>query len=183
MQPAVSDEVWAALDPRAGQLAPRARRHLITIVAVAAVLLVGVATLHVEGLLGPRMTLWTSDYTVDAQRPEFEIKVRLSTPGWVADDVRRARISGAKYRLISTSGLPATVPRHGHAVIVLRVAVTDCERPPAASPVLRLEVDQWWGTAWWSSDELVPDLHASSEGSVDVFMNGPAAVACGKRDG
>jgi len=170
----VSDEVWATLDPESGALSSRARHRVVAALALAAVIIIGLITMRVEGLLGPRLYAdYLASFRSYPATHSFDERLELHAAGWADVALRDVTVVTPGYRLTRVTGVPGTVPGDGNATIGLSFAVTDCAHPPAAEPRLRFSVDRWWGTATVEVD--VPRTFDN----VPQFMSGSAAVACG----
>lgn len=173
----VSDEVWARLDPASGALPLRTRHRVVAVTMLATVITFGLITMHVEGLLGPRLYAdYLASFRSDPATHSFDEQLELQAVGWADVALRDVTVVTPGYRLTRVTGVPGTVPGDGNATIGLSFAVTDCAHPPAVEPRLRFHVDQWWGTT-----TVDVDLPRTFD-NVPQFMSGSATVACGLAD-
>lgn len=177
----VTDEVWPNLEPRSGSLPHRTRRRVVAALLAILLLAIALGAMHVKGVLNPQLAAWTSEFAVDTAHQSFEEKLTLSAGTWVDVQLRDVQVDDdSSYRLLSVKGVPGVVPNDRRVTITLDFRVTDCVHPPRAEPLLRFEIHQWWGTT--SLAVQTPKSELDTPQGPELFMDGPAWLACGPQD-
>lgn len=144
---AVSDEVWAQLDPRAGRLSRRGRLALAGATALTAAAVVAGYALLAGGTVWPRLSVesdWSGHFSPG--RHNFSETLTIDNDGWAG--ARIVSVGAPRgLRVTGVDGLDGEVGAGGSAALTVHYLVTDCARPPAEPVTLLLHVDRWWGTA------------------------------------
>lgn len=158
---ALTDDVWARLDPHAGRLSRRSVLRLWAAGAAAILVLIAGVGVYLTGFVTPRVHADGSSFSME--RP---VDVSTTTPvvitlhftldnrgsstvaikslgGPLAGDVRQLSF-------VSTWNLPRTLPPATGQEVTVTYRLTSCNAFPTAAelPIGRvpLTVDRWWGT-------------------------------------
>jgi hypothetical protein len=151
--PGVSDEVWARLDPYAGQLSRRTA-VLGQIAIVAAVLLVVAAALIWRaGIVVPRL-VWPEGITEWEEDPAgARVRITVANSGWAAVTVLDIGRSGPGLELLDVEGpdrapspFPVTLRPGEEVTAVLVYRITDCDATLVGDWPVTAQVDRPWGT-------------------------------------
>jgi hypothetical protein len=143
----VADEVWARLDPMAGQLVPRAVRRLRLAATIAAALAVVLAALWWSGLVVPRVSIVkSSGFAYSVEPTVVTHQVPIVNLGRRPVDVLGVGRSGPGMRLDAVRGAVPTTLHPGESLTVTLVyRVTDCAAVPADPWPVPVQVKWPWG--------------------------------------
>ncbi|MBX6749670.1 MAG: hypothetical protein IRY85_08350 [Micromonosporaceae bacterium] len=153
MVPGVSDEVWAQLDPYAGQLSRRTVMLGRIMIVAAALLVVAGGLVWRTGIVVPRLA-WPDGLPQWQEMPTgARVWVTVANEGRFPVTVLDVGRSAPGFELLGVEGpdrasspFPVTLrPGQGvDAVLVYRI--TDCNGPPVGDWPLTALVDRPWGT-------------------------------------
>ncbi|GAA3070126.1 hypothetical protein [Streptosporangium carneum] len=167
----VSDAVWAALDPAAGEISARTSRRILAALAVAAALVLGAAQAWDAGLVLPRLADpedglvepggWATKH---GKPPEFAYELRFTNHGVREVVLLGAGRSGPGLALRAvqagksmmwpdadtlershSTDFPYVVAPGASAELRLLYVVTDCAAVPFDSWPIPVRAMQWWG--------------------------------------
>ena len=158
---ALTDDVWARLDPHAGRLSRRSVLRLWAASAAAILLLIAAVGVYLTGFVTPRVHAVGSSFSME--RP---VDVSAATPvvitlhftldnrgsSTVAIKSLGGPLTGDLRQLtfVSTWNLPRSLPSDTGQEVTVTYRLTSCNGFPSAAefPVgrLPLTVDRWWGT-------------------------------------
>ncbi len=145
----LSDETWAALDPRAGALSGKQRRRLgVGLAAALAALLAG-ALLWWSGLVLPHLAInegqGESRSVSGPGVHTFSVVHVVMNRGWHTEHVVAAGRSGRGLELVSVHGLPTDIAPGKSVWVRFSYRVTDCDAVPRGSWPIPLHVQRPWG--------------------------------------
>ena len=146
------DHVWQQLDPRAGQLAPGARRRARRSLLVAALVGASFLVTWQSGAVLPRVTTGENGngMMADGLHHQFMETVEIRNSGWTSMTLEGIGRNGPGLRLVAVDGTFPTVlaPSTGQ-VFSLTYDVTDCGAVPQGEWAIPVRIDRPWGV--WSS--------------------------------
>jgi hypothetical protein len=146
MGPAVSDEVWRQLNPRAGRLSRREAVRAWIVIVMAFVVVTACIAVGRSGLVTPQLS-WGLWGVKSAEPPTdtITLDVEITNMGLAPVTITRVGRSGPGLALIATQGhLPARLAATKSARISLVFRITDCEQRPTGSWPVTVEVHQAW---------------------------------------
>ncbi|HZC70062.1 MAG TPA: hypothetical protein VE442_05175 [Jatrophihabitans sp.] len=175
----VSDETWAAIDPARARLAPAQRRVVVGLVVLAmlAALVPVLATL--SGVTAPNMALWPHSLAIDRATHSFTVRWQVDNDDWFGETVTGIDLRDRGTSVVAVTPSDLSIPSGQHRFLTARFHVDDCAAPSSFSMLVVVHLSRPWGT---QSVELVTgqmDL-VSVRRHVDLFMDGAAALACGR---
>lgn len=143
----LSDETWAALDPRSGSLTRtevrRLRLGLLTMVALLAAALL----LWWSGVVAPHLAEGSErGFSADMAEHHFSLQQTLTNRGWHTEQVIGVGRSGPGLELVRVSGLPLRLAPGDSATVDLFYRVTDCAAVPTGDWPIPVRVHRVWGS-------------------------------------
>jgi hypothetical protein len=147
----VTDEMWAQLDPSAGQLSRRTVRRLrLGALIVLVILAAGLVTWR-SGVVVPRLTQPERGANLSGGTDEDGVvEVRLRNSGWSTVTVTGAGRSGPGLDLVTATGnrerFPITLEPGEDFDLVLIYRVTACDFQPAGPWPIPVTVERPWGS-------------------------------------
>src|SRR2546423_3242513 len=153
----VSDEVWAALDPKAGAIRGAELKRLAVGAVLLVVVLVGAALLWVSGLVHSRLAWsYAEGYGAQTRDRIFATDVGILNNGWTDVRITGVGQDGPGLKLIDVSDRPNISTDAGRkppftlhpgqtAVVSLSYQVTDCAAVPSGAFDVPVRVERPWG--------------------------------------
>ncbi|MEZ0113587.1 hypothetical protein ABH920_007620 [Catenulispora sp. EB89] len=160
----VSDEVWAELDPNAGNMSRTQRRRALAAASAAVALLIAGFTIDRSGVVRAHVDYSADSANSGAASPKtkfFTRQVAVQNNGWTTVHVTGVGKDGPGLHLVQPGGpegLPKDLELQGNtavpfdlrpgqiAIVEVAYQITDCAAVPSDSFPVTLRVDRPWGT-------------------------------------
>lgn len=153
----LSDETWAALDPRAGALTPRSRAGVWRAAWMTLAALIAIVLVWRSGILVPRLSNGSgSGGSADSAKQEISVNQEVVNRGWHTEHLIAIGRSGPGLGFERVEGLPRTLAAGERATVTLFFHVTDCSAVRPEPWPIPIRVHRPWGSM--TTELLPPDM-------------------------